>query len=613
MIIIYYSLGSGNNFVTANGRTNSKGVGKNIGIDLANGFSKIKKNEKIKKQTFKKISECLKDGNLLQYGIRFLSGVTYKEVANGIHSLLNNGSESTPLIGNKISDSLGENKARYDKYHYHIGIPTSGTLKEMSKSNNIDFNEKLLADSKRDYQGHEKRKNLTIKSGFDRKNFCFFMEDTFMSVNDYLIIYDRPYNKPIEELVERNSLTKIYGCAYYTKTQFKFTNTMDYYNVKIILHLVKITDLDADMRSLVEDVTNNNKVELLDFKESNNLDNSTLLDSSSSETEKTNIRGKKEEEKTEENGFINTIKKVISLGSIFENHKNENVLDLSDTMRVKVKKLNRLLQHTSDGHKGRIPEDEQYSDPNYTDRQNKISINFETSLKTKLTDSLTFNQKAKIVESWYKNLTPGSIWEFNLEHHLGKGIPLNHLVDLSYRNKEHPAGYVFIMEQFGDRRGKIKRIEDDDLFSGYSPSKVNFEFNYKLGYLSQHSLTNIDNVQSVVYRQKKREEDFDENQTLFQQEFCPDRESQFNVDFNEIQLSGARKKNHKYKLVYDSNLLSSSDSIGENIKNALESFGLDANTITENDYKYSTNIQHSTIEEEGDIIDLDSNETSSEF
>jgi len=55
------------------------------------------------------------------------------------------------------------------------------------------------------------------------------------------------------------------------------------------------------------------------------------------------------------------------------------------------------------------------------------------------------------------------------------------------------------MEQFGDRREQIERTSDNDIFSGYSASKTNFEFTHKLGYLTQHSLTDIENEQSVVY------------------------------------------------------------------------------------------------------------------
>ena len=42
--------------------------------------------------------------------------------------------DSTPLVGNKISNSLVDNKAKCDKYYYHIGLSTSQTIKEMAKS-----------------------------------------------------------------------------------------------------------------------------------------------------------------------------------------------------------------------------------------------------------------------------------------------------------------------------------------------------------------------------------------------------------------------------------------------------------------------------------------------
>ena len=81
----------GNTLNTQKGRTNYKGYGKHIGLDEANKSSKIDNKKKVSRETFKNISECLKDSNLLKTGIRFFSGVTYKEVINGVHSLVNNG------------------------------------------------------------------------------------------------------------------------------------------------------------------------------------------------------------------------------------------------------------------------------------------------------------------------------------------------------------------------------------------------------------------------------------------------------------------------------------------------------------------------------------------
>ena len=102
-------------FNTPKGRTNSKEFGKHIGLDEANKHSKINKNNKVDKSTFKKMTNALKDSNLLKLGLRFFSGVTYKEVANGIHSLINYGINETPSMGNKIVISLGDNKVKYKK------------------------------------------------------------------------------------------------------------------------------------------------------------------------------------------------------------------------------------------------------------------------------------------------------------------------------------------------------------------------------------------------------------------------------------------------------------------------------------------------------------------
>lgn len=580
---------------TEKGRTNPTGFGPHVGLDKATKSSKMPKNSIFTKQNFKEMYECLSNSNVLKTGLRFFSGITYKDVANGIHSIANTGKETTPLIGNKISNNLGDNKAKYDKYHYHIGVPTSSNIKAMAKSNNVDFVEKSLADSTKDYQDHQKRKNLKMVSGFDRKKITFLMEDTFMSVKDYLTIYNKPYKTPIEELIQKNSSTKLYGCSYYTKTQFKFSNTIPYYDSKIVLHLVKITDLDTDVRSLIEDITNNNGADLLNINEKNNQNNQKNNEKTEKVTKKSlrNPVGKAKDLLNNKK-LLNNIKRTMNLGSYFEDLKDNNIFEPNLEMRERLRKLERIIQKTSDGNNGKIAEDEQYTDPKYTDKQNKITISFETSLKTKLTDSLTFNQKAKIVQSWYKTLTPGSIWEFNLEQHLGNGILLNHLVDLSYRNKEHPAGYIFVIEQFGDRRGKVRRLEDGDLFLGYSPSSINFEFYHKLGYLTEHSFDSIDNSQGLVYRKKKREEDFDETESLFQKEFCPDRESKFNLDFNDIHMGGA-KKNYKYSLEYDSNIFDNTNPLDETIKNVFESFGFDRENVTENDFNLLKNMANSDI------------------
>jgi hypothetical protein len=94
---------------------------------------------------------------------------------------------------------------------------------------------------------------------------------------------------------------------------------------------------------------------------------------------------------------------------------------------------------------GKILEDDQYSDPDTNNTKNRIATNFLTSLKCKLTDSVCFQDEAIIVHRWQRTLSPGSIWEFNLHHHLGKGIHLNQIYDFSMKNKDHRSGYFYVL------------------------------------------------------------------------------------------------------------------------------------------------------------------------
>jgi hypothetical protein len=105
--------------------------------------------------------------------------------------------------------------------------------------------------------------------------------------------------------------------------------------------------------------------------------------------------------------------------------------------------------------------------------KNRSGINFQTNLKCQLTDFIRFKDQTKIVPTW----------EFNMEHHLGKDVHLNQLYDFDIKNKNHPSGYFFILEQIGDRKGRILINIDKHFFHGYLPSQVHIEFDFKIGFL----------------------------------------------------------------------------------------------------------------------------------
>lgn len=115
---------------------------------------------------------------------------------------------------------------------------------------------------------------------------------------------------------------------------------------------------------------------------------------------------------------------------------------------------------------GKIPEDDPYTDSQIFDEPNKFSVNFNTSLRSKVTNYIQFLDRASLVHTWQRILSPGSKLDFTLEHH--KGSHLNYLFDIEFLNESHPVSYIFVSEYFGDRRAQIKNKVSDDSYYGYS-------------------------------------------------------------------------------------------------------------------------------------------------
>ena len=586
MVFILFGIGS-SKITTPHGRTDANNFGKFHNIDdLIKETGKCKNGE-IGKENFEKIANKYGKLDYLQsIGMRFLTGVIVGQIDNGLKSLINNDKTSLPIVSSRNDVGLGKNTAKYFKHNIHIGEPVSTQLRRIATLPNIDYNEKTLASSSKDYQQHEKRKNLTITSGFDRKRIVFFMEDTFMSVKDYLLLYND--KKQIQaSLKKSNGIITSYGCAFKTKNKFKFTNTLEFYDTKLILHLVKITDLNVDVRELIEDITNNkkNSITSIDNEDSTKAEGNNTEENNTTDTNGTNSKGI----------FNNLLEKLTAeIQTTLKKYARGKINDIEGKMKEeldkKLRKFQRITRETSAPDFGRIPEDEQYSDPITINKKNKFKIEFETSLKTKLTDSSIFNEQAKIVRTWYKSLSPGSIWEVNLTHHFGQGINLNHLYDLSYKNKEHPAGYIFILEQIGDRRGRIRRLKDNDLFTGYAPTEVHVEFDYKFAYLTEER---NGTERTATYRKKKREEDFEETDNLFQMEFCPDRESKFNVEFDNIKLNrDSADKKSDYLLEYDTSVLGGSTNlVSSQLASLFESYGIDPKTVSEDEQDFKKHLK----------------------
>lgn len=523
-------------FASGIGKHNLRSLGEDIGFGtFLKDFSDSTRKQ-IKAEDFVKHSRTmLNTGTLSDIGIRVASGVTLKLVENGLNSLTNGEKPKWPLISSNHKTTMGKSSAVYLKTRVHIGRPTSKRLINMKNNPNVDYDEKVLASTNKDYRSHEKRKNLSLKAGFNEKGFTFLMEDTFLTANNYLKLFNTE-NK-IQKLLD-NSKTKtdLYGCIYKTKHNFKFMNKLDFYNLTIKLHLVKITDQHKSVRDLIVDTTNN--------KEMLNTENIGSLKDKAKKVKET-IKDKEERLKT--------------LAEFLKKERDE-------------------LKY------GKILEDDQFTDPDTYDLRNRIAINFLTKLKCNLTDSIRFNDEARIVHTWTRELTPGSIWDFGLTHHLGKGIHLNKLNDFNKKNVDHPSGYVFVLEYFGDKKGRIVRNKDKDFFTGYSPARIHVEFDTTLCYLYEFKNST---ETPIFYRRKKSEADFEEGSPL-ETLFTPDREPDFHVKYSDIILNEHADKEAPYTLEYDINLMESGTNLMlKQIGKHLEDIGFDPDSATEDDTNYN--------------------------
>lgn len=327
------------------------------------------------------------------------------------------------------------------------------------------------------------------------------MEDTYLTIGDYLKFFreDKRIEKNLRK--RKNGIINTYGCVCKTINEFKFVNTLEYYSAVINIHLVKITDIHDDPRTLIEEFTNNST-------------NKEIKDLNKETEDRTNLR-------KVDNSRREILKRVLFRGAEY----------------------------------GKLPEDEQYSDPITRDNRNKFAISFTTALKTKLNDSVIFSDRAVIVKTWRKILTPGSQLHFKLEHHMGKGIHLNYLFDLENSNPDHPSGYIYVLEYFGDRRGKLKRKKDDDCFLGYTPVRLHCEFKHKIKYIAQ-DLDNDQDEVPCVYREKKNDLNF-EDQSIYDQIFTPNREPEMHIPYKNIKFltdSNTSAKDKEYILEYDQSI-----------------------------------------------------------
>lgn len=611
-------------FITSSGRHTINSFGKDIGL---HNLEKLRSSDP--SNLFNGAHSTLKTVDNIFRGIRLandVKNVITGLMPNGDNSVANTENTQVPYSSVTEVASLGRELSVYHKTRIDIGRKTIKHIRNIQQGPFIETISRTLSSSMDDYQNHNRRQQLVFRSGFNERGFSFLSENNQMTVSKYYKLFDLDKEKTLKNQINGEKL--LYGCILNTTNRIKLKNRSDIYTTNVRIHLVKILDLETDVRTLLLEITNNE----------------------------------------------------------FSENKNQR--------------------------SGKLPKELQYTDPEILNTNNKFSINFTTALECNLNLSTRFQERAKILKSWNSNLPPGSIWDFECVHHLGKGINLNKIYDLhtnvlsiglsenslvspkmtrkrfsgfndlvmlkklvevkdidKYLKKKlldsikkfenggferqkklsptiaptftstaenanlknnnsiedeneddisfvekleeqsrnnHPVSYIFVIEYVGDRRATIVKNDNYDRFTGYSPVQLNCEFEHKIKYLADDS--NED--KPMLYKESKLEKNFNENNEDLKDYFYPERQSKFHVPFDQISFNSGpmRTKGEtdtrfkKYFMEADINLGKSADnSMLDGIEKILKSVGLNDKNKTGDDLNLNYTNPSSSENEIGEL------------
>lgn len=187
------------------------------------------------------------------------------KIVDGISKLIiDQSNDQCALSGLTNVSNLGLNQSTYTSSFFHIGPSTTKKLKQQANTPLVEFISKSLSSSYKDYVQHKKRTQLTLTTGFEQKGYSFLAEDTYLSVKDLLTLFG--HDPKIRENIFRNKngSRNVYGCLYNTHLNLKLSSGIDYYSLIVRIHLVQVTDIHDDFRTLVSECT---KAYLIYFSE----------------------------------------------------------------------------------------------------------------------------------------------------------------------------------------------------------------------------------------------------------------------------------------------------------------------------------------------------------
>lgn len=126
--------------------------------------------------------------------------------------------------------------SRIYRTNLNIGPPSPKSLYKYSDNRTIDL--KDLVNTERDYLDTKRRESLTSTFGFNQRRYDFLLVDTIMTAGDVRFLYEDFKDRAINKLATKN----YYDTLLYENLRLSIKSEMDYYSIRLKLHLVKITN-----------------------------------------------------------------------------------------------------------------------------------------------------------------------------------------------------------------------------------------------------------------------------------------------------------------------------------------------------------------------------------
>jgi hypothetical protein len=544
-------------FITSHGRHTCGSLGEDLG--LRKYLKDIGSNVSIDYKTINKALTAIK---MASDGIRFANGIVSGLADTGGNPLTNDFSSVVPHSSQSTTNQLGKSTSTYSKTRVHIGKTTNSRIKKIQSGPFVIKEKKTICDSQKDYLGHSKRKLLNIQSGFNEKGYSFLMEDHYLSISDYDHLFEIKRRFKSELNQNTDGSRDIFGCVLSTFNQLKIKNRLDFYSTHVKIHLIKITDLDYNIRSLLEEVTSNSSQQAMDT-------------SGKIPTDLQYTDPKINDEKNRfDLSFITNLACNLTLSSKF-NERAKIIKTWSRTLAP-----SSIWEFDLTTHMGR-----------------GIHLNLISDLVSEFERSESRRKIAEVININAQSNGP------NATNATNANVLLENARVLKNKLNTHPVGYVICLEYVGDRRASILKNKTGDTFSGYSPCNISLEFKHEISYLSNQE----DERQLLVYKNSKHERNF---KNELDEIFYPDRAPDFHVKSSDIRMNKGSSKGKTYTLEYDSNVLSVNDDpiIFDDLRAIFKNLGYDTKTMSAEDtvFNFKSEPSNTTIKPE-DENDKDEN------